>query len=96
MIIFIINTTEYKQTVLSLRKTHPWRTVLKGHPFIGPSQAHMETRPGNIRCRTGGHYISIKGCNQGPKDACDYTDIAMDEVDKFLVYFSLNDLKLDI
>ena len=30
------------------------------------------------------------------KDACDYTDIAMDEVDKFLVGFSFNDLKLDI
>ena len=44
----------------------------------------------------GRHYIPIKGCNQGPKDACDYTDIAMDEVDKFLVDFSFNDLKLDI
>ena len=33
----------------------------------------------------GRHYVPIKGCNQGPKDACDYTDIAMDEVDKFLV-----------
>ena len=44
----------------------------------------------------GRHYIPIKGCNQGPKDACDYTDIAMDEVDKFLADFSFNDLKLDI
>ena len=44
----------------------------------------------------GRHYIPIKGCNQGLKDACDYTDIAMDEVDKFLVDFSFNDLKLDI
>ena len=44
----------------------------------------------------GRYYIPIKGCNQGPKDACDYTDIAMDEVDKFLVDFSFNDLKLDI
>ena len=43
-----------------------------------------------------GHYTPIKGCNQGPKDACDYTDIAMDEVDKFLVDFSFNGLKLDI
>ena len=42
------------------------------------------------------HYIPIKGCNQGPKATCDYTDIAMDEVDKFLVDFSFNDLKLDI
>ena len=30
------------------------------------------------------------------KDACDYTDIAMDEVDKLLIDFSFNDLKLDI
>ena len=44
----------------------------------------------------GRHYIPIKGYNQGPKDACDYNDIAMDEVDKFLVDFSFNDLKLDI
>ena len=44
----------------------------------------------------GRHYIPIKGCNQGPKDACDYTDIAMNKVDKFLVDFSFNDLKLDI
>ena len=44
----------------------------------------------------GRHYIPIKGCNQGPKDACGYTNIAMDEVDKFLVDFSFNDLKLDI
>ena len=44
----------------------------------------------------GRHCIPIKGCNQGPKDACDYTDIAMDEVDKFLAEFSFNDLKLDI
>ena len=29
-------------------------------------------------------------------DACDYTGIAIDEVDKFLVDFSFNDLKLDI
>ena len=34
--------------------------------------------------------------NQGPKNACNYNDIAMDEVDKFLVDFSFNDLKLDI
>ena len=40
----------------------------------------------------GRHYIPIKSCNQGPKDACEYTDI----VDKFLVDFSFNDLKLDI
>ena len=44
----------------------------------------------------GRHYIVIKGCNQGPKDACDYTHIAMDEVDKSLIDFSFNDLKLDI
>ena len=44
----------------------------------------------------GKHYIPIKGCNQGPNDACDFTDIAMDEVDKFLVDFSFKDLKLDI
>ena len=44
----------------------------------------------------GRHYILIKGCNRGPKGACDYTDTAMDEVDKFLVDFSFNDLKLDI
>ena len=44
----------------------------------------------------GRHYIPIKGCNQVPKDACDYTDIAMDEVDKFLVDYGFNDLKLDI
>ena len=44
----------------------------------------------------GRHYIPIKGCNQGPKDACDYTDVAMDEVDIFLVHFSFNDNKLDI
>ena len=32
-----------------------------------------------------------------PKDACDYTDIAMDEADKFSVdFFSFNGLKLDI
>ena len=42
----------------------------------------------------GRHYIPIKGCNQGPKNACGYTDIAMDEADKFLVDFSFNDLKL--
>ena len=42
------------------------------------------------------HYIPIKGCNQEPKGVCDYTDIAMDEVDKFLVDFSFNVLKLDI
>ena len=30
------------------------------------------------------------------KDTCDYTDIVMDEVDKFLVDFSFNDLSLDI
>ena len=53
MIIFIINTTEYKQTVLSLRKTHPRRSVPKGHTFIEPSQAHMETRLGNITWWTG-------------------------------------------
>ena len=44
----------------------------------------------------GRHYIPIKGCNKGPKHASDYTDIAMDKVDKFLVDFSFNDLKLDI
>ena len=30
----------------------------------------------------GGHYIPIKGCNQGRKDACDYIDLAVDEIDK--------------
>ena len=44
----------------------------------------------------GRHHIPIKGCNQGPKDACDNTDIAMDEVDKLLLDFSFDDLKLDI
>ena len=44
----------------------------------------------------GRRYIPMKGCNLGPKDACDYTDIAMDEVDKSLVDFSFSDLKLDI
>ena len=53
VIIFIINTAKYEQTVLSLRKTHPRMSVLKGHAFIGPSQAHMETRLGNITWRTG-------------------------------------------
>ena len=42
------------------------------------------------------HYIPIKGCNQETKDACDYIDIAIDEVDKYLEDFSFNDLKLDI
>ena len=42
----------------------------------------------------GRRYIPIKGCNQGPKDACDYTDTAMGEVDKFLVDFSFNDYKV--
>ena len=42
------------------------------------------------------HYFPIKVCNQGSKDACDYTDIAMDEVNKFLVDFSFNYYKLDI
>ena len=55
----------------------------------------MQLRCSNIQFK-GKHYIPIKGCNQGPKDACDYTDIAMNEVDKFLVDFSFNDLKLDI
>ena len=44
----------------------------------------------------GRNYIPIKGCNQGQKDACDFTDIAIDKVDQFLVDFSFNDLKLDI
>ena len=44
----------------------------------------------------GRHYIPIKGCNQEPKDVCDYTDIATGEADKFLVDFRFNDLKLDI
>ena len=44
----------------------------------------------------GRYHIPIKGCNQGPKDACDNTDIAMDEVDKLLLDFSFDDLKLDI
>ena len=44
----------------------------------------------------GRHYIPMKGCNQGPKCVCDYTDIAMDEVDKYLADFSFSDLKLDI
>ena len=32
-------------------------------------------------------FIPVKDCNQGPKDASgyDYTNIVMDEVDKFLV-----------
>ena len=38
----------------------------------------------------------INGCNQGSKDACGFTDIAMNEGDKFLVDFSFNDLKLYI
>ena len=33
------------------------------------------------------HYIPIKHCNQGPKDACGYTNIAMDEVHKFFSRF---------
>ena len=40
------------------------------------------------------HYVPIKGCNQGPKDACDYTDIAMDEVDDILNNFKFNILSL--
>ena len=40
------------------------------------------------------HYVPIKGCNQGPKDARDYTDIAMDEVDDLLINFKLNNLAL--
>ena len=47
------------------------------------------------KCK-GTHYIPIKGCNQVSKDACYYTDIAMDEVDKFLVDFSFTDFQLDI
>ena len=42
------------------------------------------------------HYIPIKGYNHGPKDTCDYTDTAMDEVDKFLVNVSFIDFKSDI
>ena len=30
----------------------------------------------------------VKGCNEGPKNACNYTKIAMSDVDKFLVDFS--------
>ena len=37
-----------------------------------------------FQCK-GRHYIPIKRCNQGPKDVCGYTDIAMDEVHKFLM-----------
>ena len=44
----------------------------------------------------GKHYIPIKSCKQGPKVACDYTDIAMDKVDRFSVDFSFNYFKLDI
>ena len=44
----------------------------------------------------GRHYVLIKSCKQGPNDACDYADIAMDEVDKVLVNFNFNDLKLYI
>ena len=44
----------------------------------------------------GRHYIPVKGCSQEPKDAYDYTDIAKDEADKFLVDFSFNDLRVDI
>ena len=55
----------------------------------------MQLTCSNIQFK-GGHCISIKCCNQGPKVACDYTDIAMHKVDKFSVDFSFNDLKLDI
>ena len=40
------------------------------------------------------HYVPIKGCNQRPKDACDYTDIAVDEVDDLLMNFKFNNLAL--
>ena len=36
------------------------------------------------------HYVPIKG----PKDACDYTDIAMDEIDDLFTNFKLNNLAL--
>ena len=40
------------------------------------------------------HHVPIKGCNQGPKDACDNTDIAMDEVDDLLINFKFNILSI--
>ena len=40
------------------------------------------------------HCVPIKGCNQGPKDPCDYTDIAMDKFDEFLMNFKFNNLAL--
>ena len=40
------------------------------------------------------HYVAIKGCNQGPKDACESRDIAMDEVDDLQMNFKFNNLAL--
>ena len=49
VIIFIINTAKYKQTVLSLRKTHPRMSVLKGHSFgASPSSHGNEARQHNM------------------------------------------------
>ena len=39
-------------------------------------------------------FVPIKSCKQGPKDACDYTDIAMDEIDDILINFKFNNLAL--
>ena len=38
------------------------------------------------------HYIAINGWNETPKDASNYTNIVMGQVDNFLVDFSFNDL----
>ena len=40
------------------------------------------------------HYVPVKGCNQEPKDACGYTDIAMDEVDDLFINFKFNNSAL--
>ena len=40
------------------------------------------------------YYVPVKGCNQGPKDAYDFTDIAMDEIDDLLINFKFNNLAL--
>ena len=40
------------------------------------------------------HYMPINGCNQGPKDVCDQTDVAMDEVDDLFFHFKFNNLAL--
>ena len=36
------------------------------------------------------HYVPVNGCNQGPKDACEYTDIAMDELHDLLMNFKFS------